>query len=158
HRVWALWSAVGATASAALRERGAQVEQVNVFGADVLDVAVRLKRLRPDVVVNFCETLGKDSRGELALPALLDVLAIPYTGSAPLARGRALHKAKATAVLRASGLPTPPYVVVEPGTAVGDVPLTYPLIVKPLREDASEGIDFDSVVSDLAGLTRTVAR
>src|SRR5262249_7427474 len=158
HRVWELWSPVGATASAALRERGAQVEQVNVFGADVLDVAFRLQRLRPDVVVNFCETLGQDSRGELALPALPAVLATPYTGSAPLALGRALHKDKAKAVLQASGLPTPPYVVVEPGTAVRDVVLTYPLIVKPVREDASEGIDFDSVVSDLAGLTRTVAR
>jgi len=158
HRVWALWSPVAATACAALRERGAQVEQINVFGADVLDVAVRLKRLRPDVVVNFCETLGQDSRGELVLPALLDVLAIPYTGSAPLALGLALHKDKAKAVLVASGLPTPPYVVVEPGMPVGNVVLTYPLVVKPVREDASEGIDFDSVVSDAAGLALAVLR
>lgn len=158
HELWELWSPVAATACAALRESGATVEQVDVSGADLLDVAVELARRRPDVVVNFCETLGQDSRGELALPALLDLLAIPYTGSAPLALGLALHKDKAKAVLRASGVPTPAYEVIEPGTAVGRVALTYPLIVKPVREDASEGIDFDSAVTDTAGLARAVAR
>src|SRR2546422_118461 len=52
---------------------------------DVVEAALTLRREKPDLVVNLCESLAADSRGEMALPALLDVLGIPYTGSGALA-------------------------------------------------------------------------
>jgi len=112
----------------------------------------------PDVVVNLCESLAADSRGEMVVPAMLDLLGVPYTGSSALSLGLALHKNKAKEILRARGVQTPAFCVVERVEDLVNVDLPFPLIVKPSREDASIGIEFDSVVKDRAGLGRAVGR
>ncbi|MFZ5443017.1 MAG: D-alanine--D-alanine ligase family protein [Myxococcota bacterium] len=113
---------------------------------------------RPDVVLNLCESLAADARGEMLVPAMLELLQVPYTGSSALSLALALHKNKAKEILRARGVPTPEFLVVEHVEQLTDVDLSFPLIVKPSREDASVGIDFDSVVSTRQGLGRAVAR
>lgn len=145
-----------ATAMAqALSARGRTIDLVPV-DEDLLGVHARLVQHRPDVVVNLCESLAADSRGELVLPALLDLLGIPYTGSDVLALGLSLHKDRAKELLRARGVASPRFVVADRADVPVDLP--FPLIVKPSREDASMGIDFDSVVSTNAELARAVGR
>jgi len=90
----------------------------------------------------------------MTVPCLLDLLGIPYTGSSSLALGLALHKDKAKELLKARGVPTPEFCVVHAVDDTAAVTLPFPLIVKPIREDASVGIDFDSVVLDRQGLKR----
>lgn len=115
-----------------------------------------LSALQPDLVVNLCESLAADSRGEMAVPVLLELAGLPYTGSSALSLGLALHKHKAKELLRARGVSTPGFAVVERLEDVLGVELPFPLIVKPAREDASVGITFDSVVHDRAALGRAV--
>ena len=146
---------VAAAVADALSKRGVEVDQVPV-GSDLSEVAEALKRHRPDAVLNLCESLAADSRGEMAIPCWLDVLGIPYTGSAALALGLCLHKDKAKELLFARGVPTPSFRVVETIDELAKVDLGFPLIVKPSREDASVGIDFSSVVHDRTGLRRAV--
>ncbi len=55
-------------------------------------------------------------------------------------------------------MPTPAAAVIERMEDLLGVDLPFPLIVKPTREDASMGIDFDSVVTDKAGLGKAVSK
>jgi len=132
----------------------ARAQLVPVTGA--ADLLSTLEGLRPDLVINLCESLAADSRGEMAIPLLLDLLAIPYTGSPALSLGLALHKHKAKEILRARGVPTPAFVVAERLEDLAGLDIPFPLIVKPSREDASVGVDFDSVVHTRAQLERAV--
>src|SRR5688572_30484162 len=119
---------------------------------DVWAIGKMLEAQRPDVVVNLCESLAADSRGEMVVPALLEMVGVPYTGNSALALGLSLHKDKAKELLLARGVPTPQFAVVRSVAEIISVALPFPLIVKPAREDASAGIDFDSVVHDRSGL------
>src|SRR6185295_10621648 len=138
--------------ASALDGSGARAQLVPVTGA--ADLLSSLEGLRPDLVINLCESLAADSRGEMAIPLLLDLLHIPYTGSAALSLGLALHKHKAKEVLFARGVPTPAFALVERMDDLAGLDLPFPLIVKPDREDASAGVDFDSVVHTRAQLER----
>jgi D-alanine-D-alanine ligase len=150
---------VAAALQVALKGARRTVERIEL-GSDVFALGQALKDQRPDVVVNLCESLAADSRGEMIAPALLEMTGLPYTGSDALSLGLALHKDKAKELLRARGVPTPGFSVVS---SVGEVmevsqTLRFPLLVKPSREDASVGIDFESVVLDRAALGKAVAR
>ncbi|WP_404369776.1 D-alanine--D-alanine ligase [Corallococcus coralloides] len=137
----------------ALSRDGVNAEPLAIEG-DKLDFVEALRFLQPDLVVNLCESLAADSRGEMAVPCLLDALGLPYTGSSALSLGLALHKPKAKDVLRAHGVSTPASFVVKKREDALAVDLPWPLIVKPAREDASVGMDFDSVVTERAALVR----
>lgn len=126
--------------------------------ADVLAIGKTLEDARADVVVNLCESLAADARGEMVVPALLDLLGYPYTGSSALSLGLSLHKNKAKELLRGRGVSTPDFFVAHSVADVVNVDLPFPLIVKPSREDASMGIDLDSVVADRSALGKTVAK
>lgn len=141
----------------ALLSQGIRAELIP-FGADPSAGLARLVERRPEVAINLCESLGADSRGEMTVPALLDALGVPYTGSGPLGLGLALHKHKAKELLAARGISSPPFAVVRTLEELSSVRVPFPAIVKPAREDASCGIDFDSVVHDAAGLEKAVRR
>jgi len=144
----------------ALETTGATTSILPV-GEDALGFVETLRREPPDLVVNLCESLLADSRGEMTVPALLDILGIPYTGSSSLSLGLALHKHKAKELLRARGVPTPDFFLIERVEDVIRAKVPFPAIVKPCREDASAGIDFDAVVTDrhqLARAARAVLR
>ena len=104
----------------------------------------------PDMVFNLCESLGGHARHETVFPSLLELAGVPYTGSAPLGLGLALHKDVARRLLCAAGIPTPPGSAVS--TIACDLELGWPLMVKPSREDASVGISARSVVANRAEL------
>ncbi|ADO74373.1 D-alanine--D-alanine ligase family protein [Stigmatella aurantiaca] len=142
--------------SEALTRSTTHAEPLAVEG-DGLDFVDTLRRMQPDLVINLCESLAADSRGEIVVPGLLDMIGQPYTGSSALSLGLALHKPKAKELLRARGISTPAFAVVKRLEDVKAVDLPYPLIVKPAHEDASMGVDFDSVVEGPAQLARAAA-
>lgn len=146
---------VAAALAEALSHDGVVAEPLAVVGLQ-FDFVAALQRRRPALVVNLCESVNADSRGEMLIPCLLDLLGLAYTGSGAVALGLALHKDRAKELLRARGIATPEFVVVEAIEGLAGVDLPFPLIVKPVREDASVGISFDSVVHDRAGLARAV--
>jgi D-alanine-D-alanine ligase len=148
---------VAAALSHALTRDETSAEPIAVESG-TLSFTETLVRRQPILVINLCESLGGDSRGEMAVPCLLELLGLPYTGSPGLALGLALHKDKAKELLRARSVPTPESAVVHRVEDIEGVDLPFPLIVKPVREDASVGVDFDSVVTDKAGLRRAASQ
>ena len=115
-----------------------------------------LKAAAPDVVFNLYEGTAKWGNAEGYVSGVLELLRLPYTGSPTqpllLCRSKPLTKR----LLAGAGLPTPPYFLVEDGT-VPPCPLRWPVIVKPGAEDASIGIDQDSVVTNQRQLEDRVA-
>jgi D-alanine-D-alanine ligase len=147
---------VAAAMESALKGGGRTISTIAVDS--VWEMGRAIESRRPDVVVNLCESLAADSRGEMVVPALLELMGIPHTGNSALALGLSLHKDKAKELLSARGVSTPEFAVIHSLSEVMSLSLPYPLIVKPSREDASVGIDFDSVVNDQAALGRAIAR
>jgi D-alanine-D-alanine ligase len=138
----------------ALRERGYETTRFAVDSAEGLTRF--LAEQRPELIFNSCESfLGRDALA-MAVTGVYDLFDIPYTGSPTLALGLTYDKAVAKALFLSRGVPTPPHVLLEPNDTLTAVPLHYPLIVKPAREDASNGITSHSVVHDEAQMKRRV--
>lgn len=121
---------------------------------DRLLAAVRL--YRPDVILNLVEFFQDDSSLEAAITGMFDLLGVAYTGNPPLVLSLCQNKYRTKLLLEAAGLPTSPYFLVEQEPVPTDHGLTFPLIVKPALEDASGGIDIESVVRDQAALAARV--
>ena len=114
-------------------------------------------RGRIDLVFNY--SIGLYGRARYAhLPAMLEMLQIPYTGSDPLTQALILDKARMQQVLSACGLPVLPSRVFQHGDEPLPGDLTFPLIVKPLAQGSSAGITADSIVRDEDSLRRQVRR
>lgn len=122
---------------------------------DVESLVRALKLYKPDVVINLCEEALGDSHLEMNVPSILELLGIPYTGSPPLALGLCQNKGLTKDILRAKGIPTPTYHVLS-SFEDWKRGIDYPLIVKPLREDASLGISRKSFVTDVNELKSQV--
>ena len=101
-----------------------------------------------DIVFNLCEGFMDMAKGEAYMAGFLELIGLPYTGSDPSALSLCLDKGRVKDVLRANGLPTPRSQLFKDASQTLDGTLRFPLIVKPLMEDASVGIDQDSVVKN----------
>lgn len=110
-----------------------------------------------DIVFNIAEGLDGESR-ESQVPAILDFLNIPYTGSGILALGISLNKALTKKLFEQAGIPTPKYKLIRDPGEISDSGLRYPLIVKPNGEGSGKGITITSVVRDEGELAREVER
>lgn len=98
-----------------------------------------LRTLRPDIVFNIAEGEGGRCR-EAHVPALLEMLGIPYVGSDPLTLCVTLDKPVAKRLVASEGLSTPRFRTFRPGESVGEPNLRYPVIVKPAYEGSSKGV------------------
>jgi len=106
-----------------------------------------IRQVNPDICFNIAEGHRGDAR-ESQVPALLEMLGLPYTGSKILAHALSLDKAMAKRVWRDCGLPTAPFQVFHHGDEPLDKQLTFPLFVKPVREGTGMGINDRSIVHD----------
>lgn len=145
-----------ALARRALRAIGASVVDLGL-GPEARTVLARLARRPPDVVLNLCDAPLGDVTLEPHLPAALELLGVPYTGAGPAALDLCRHKSTVKERLRAAGIPTPAWTVVDPHRPLPSWNI-WPAIVKPVAEDASCGIDRGSVVHDRRALRARVER
>jgi D-alanine-D-alanine ligase len=143
--------------ASALREHR---HEVIIFSADddTQKLCSFLSYEQPEVIFNCCESILGQSKLEMNVAALYELFRIPYTGSPPLALGLALEKALAKAVFLANGIPTPRHQLFESDILETiDSQLRFPLIVKPVHEDASIGIDANAIVQDATSLAKRIA-
>jgi D-alanine-D-alanine ligase len=101
-----------------------------------------LIREQVDMVFNIAEGNGGRSR-ESQVPALLELLNIPYVGSDTLTLALSLDKGLTKIMARSEGIDTPPFFVIRDHGDIErlkDVSLLFPVIAKPLREGSSMGI------------------
>ncbi|HLF02476.1 MAG TPA: hypothetical protein VI547_10910 [Anaerolineales bacterium] len=107
----------------------------------------KLSQNRPDICFNICESHFGDSR-ESQVPALLEMLRIPYTHSRVLTLALCLDKPMTKRVLNWHELPTPAFQTFERVDEPLDDDMTFPLFVKPAREGTSVGISEKSIVNN----------
>ena len=140
-----------------LRELGffPAVLTVDQFSKDLVS---ELSRLAPKFVFNLCEEINGNCEQEMCVAGLFELMGIPYTGSGPLALGLALNKFRVKQVLRAAGVPAPRgYLCCFGQRLRAHAARRFPVIVKPVHEDASLGINADSVCRDFRQLEDQVA-
>jgi len=140
----------------ALKESGHSPKLVPL-GVDIGRFIEDLRSAAPEAVFNLCEGFWGDSRKEMHVAALLDLLGYPYTGAAPLSLGLTQDKVRTKDLLMRHGLPTPKYILVKMGEHFPKTrDLSYPLFVKPRFEDASLGITHESIVTSEAVLIKRI--
>ncbi|HEX8907865.1 MAG TPA: ATP-grasp domain-containing protein, partial [Anaeromyxobacteraceae bacterium] len=137
-------------------------EAIASYGHEVVDLEatsdlpLQLASTPVDVVFNIAEGFKGRNR-ESQVPALLELLDIPYTGSDPAALSVSLDKALAKRMVRTHGILTPSYLVLHSGKERLPKELGFPLLVKPVAEGTSKGVTKKSVVRDEVEM-REVAR
>lgn len=141
----------------ALLANGHEVRLVGVYD-DLHDMTARLREFGPDLVFNCTETFQGNDDLDYVFPALLEAEGYAYTGASPLPMLLSRDKALSKQVLAQHGVWVPDFVAYPPGRAVEEeLGVGFPIIVKPARQDSSEGIAATSVVRDLASLGERVA-
>jgi D-alanine-D-alanine ligase len=115
-----------------------------------------LQDLRPDICFNIAEGLGGDAR-EAQVPALCELLGIPYTASRVLANALSLDKTQTKRIWQSFGLPTARFQEFQSSSDLLQPTLRYPMFVKPAREGTGMGMDLDSIVHHEAALRQQVA-
>lgn len=123
--------------------------EVGSLKAD-LDLWENLRRRKQDIdiVLNLAEGFGGGNINEAAVPAILEALEIPFTGASARNMHFTMDKEKTKLVLASYGVPSAPHILVREMADLETFSLPYPVIVKPVREEASIGITHSSVVSD----------
>lgn len=105
----------------------------------------RLRQAPVDIVFNIAEGLEGRNR-EAHIPALLEFLNIPYTGSDPLTLSVTLDKAMAKRIALSHDIPTPRFQKVQKMEDLEGLDLRYPLFIKLCYEGSSKGVRLDSKV------------
>jgi D-alanine-D-alanine ligase len=132
----------------ALRELNHGVEVLGV--SDKVEPLVRhLTEHRPDIVFNLTEQFRDDRRMDRNIVGLLELMAIPYTGTGSLGLMICRNKGLCKQLLHARRVRVPGFVVVPKGKRIR-VPRTikWPLVCKPNMEDGSDGISNASLVKN----------
>ena len=108
----------------------------------------------PELVLNFCDT-GYTNRAELELhvPALLELLGIPYSGAGPACLALCYDKAAVRGIAQGLGVAVPAERFLRPDEAPEAAveswgPERFPVLVKPNRGDGSVGITRHAVARD----------
>ncbi len=108
---------------------------------------------RCDLVLNLCdEGFANDPFKELHVPALLEMLGLPYTGAGPRCLAACYDKGLVRAVAEGMDIPVPLESYVRPGDQGATMPSVFPAILKPNFGDSSEGITAEAVVADKQAL------
>ncbi len=115
-----------------------------------------LRKNKPDVIFNFIELYNDDSRMEMNVVGLLELLGVPYTGAPAIALANCQNKALAKRMLNSVGIRTPKFMLVRKIAKRYNKGLNYPMIVKPAFEDASVGIENESIVENLKQLNERI--
>jgi D-alanine-D-alanine ligase len=120
-----------------------------------------IRREPVDIVFNIAEGRGNSRSRESQVPAILEMLGIPYTGSDSRCLTVCLDKPLAKKLVVAEGVTTPQWQMVNDEEELGRVSweqFTFPAIVKPAYEGSSKGIRLSSVVENTESLKAEVSR
>jgi D-alanine-D-alanine ligase len=113
---------------------------------------------KTDLVLNLCdEGFSNDPYKELHVPALLEMMNIPYTGSAPQALAYCYDKSLVRGIAKELNIPVPEAFSIEPTDSTFELSFGFPVIVKPNFGDSSFGITQRSVTNNLEELVNAIS-
>jgi D-alanine-D-alanine ligase len=134
----------------ALQQLGYSVDRIG----HIKQLAARLvKGDRWDLVFNICEGMHGIGR-EAQVPALLDAYQQPHVFSDALSCALTLHKGMTKDVVRAAGVATPDYTLVQDSSDIRKVKLPFPVFAKPVAEGTGKGISASSKIRNASELRR----
>lgn len=111
-----------------------------------------------DMVFNLCdEGYNNDPRKELHIPALLEILDMPYTGSSSQCLAFCYDKSLVRGVAKEMDIPVPEAFFVEPDDTSFSLPFSFPVLVKPNFGDSSFGITQQSVANSHEQLINAIS-
>lgn len=141
----------------ALKDCGYRTSLFNMNG-DIKRLIAFLEESKPDIIFNLCESVGNESIHEMHVAGIYELMGVPYTGASAFALGTCLHKFRTKEILTAHGLPTPRFALFKHSSTLNfdDFDLRFPVIVKPSGEDASVGIDNNSIVDSIPALRKRI--
>ena len=148
---WDSWSTINA-----VRDALALCNDVTLIEADYSCFG-KLQEINPDIVFNIAEGFFGVGR-EAQIPAILEMLQIPYSGSDPLTLATCLDKARTKEILSYHNIPTAPFIIAEGPDDVKKNSFSFPLFVKPVWEGSSKGIFTSSYVRNFKELAEQVER
>lgn len=148
---WDTWETVNA-----VKDSIGEIHNVTLVEANN-DAYQKLKELKPDIVFNFAEGLNGVNR-ESHIPAMLEMLQIPYSGSDALTLGICLDKSRAKEILTYHKIPNAKFLVANQMADIANANFDFPLIVKPISEGSSKGIFSSSFVKNTKELEEEVSR
>jgi D-alanine-D-alanine ligase len=143
--------------AAALLSMGHEVVRLG-GGTYFLD---NIRREKVDMVFNIAEGRGNHRSREAQVPAVLEMLAIHYTGSDPLTLAVCLDKPLTKKLVAAEGITTPSWLVISSEEELYQArweELVFPVIIKPASEGSSKGIRLTSVAEDVRQAETEVRR
>ena len=129
--------------------------QVIFLSADAV-LPAALSELQPDFCFNIAEGLQGDGR-EAHVPALCELLGVPYTASRVVSSAIGLDKAHTKRIWKENGLPTADFVEVRQICDLDLISFDYPMFVKPAREGSGMGITLGSIIWDRQELIKQTA-
>jgi D-alanine-D-alanine ligase len=142
----------------ALQQKGYATSLFNI-NSDIKRLIKFLEETKIDLIFNLCESLKGQAIHEMHVAGIYELLGVSYTGAATLSLGTCLNKVRTKVLLAAQGIPTARHTMYKAAEIINldDLHLSFPMIVKPSREDASIGIDNSSVVRTLEALRQRVS-
>ncbi len=106
-----------------------------------------LRANRPRFVFNLCdEGFNNDAFMEMHVPAILEMLDIPYSGAGVACLGLCYNQALVRAIAESLDLPVPLETYFNPDDQAATIPSVFPALIKPNYGDSSIGITQDAVV------------
>lgn len=142
--------------SANLRDIGHEVFNVGI-GEDLRVIRQSIDDLKPDIVFNMLEDFHDVGVFDQNIVSYLELLRVPYTGCNPRGLMLARDKGLSKMLLAAHRIPVPEYTVMQIGRkARRPKRLEFPVIVKSLTKEASQGISQASVVDSDEKLSERV--
>ena len=136
-----------ANVMAALKELGHTAEHLAIFD-DVDLVRQKMESFQPDVLFNLVEQFKNNPGFDQNVVSLLEMLGVPFTGCGSTGLTLCKHKGISKKILGHHGIPTPNFLVIPRGQRTGGPgKLKFPILVKPVKEEASYGISRASFVA-----------
>lgn len=148
---WDTWETINA-----VKDAIACYNNVTLIEANE-DAYNKFREVKPDIVFNIAEGAFGVSR-EAQIPAMLDMLQIPYTGSDALTLAICLDKARTKEILSYYKVPTAKFFVADSVDNAENHNLNFPMIVKPVSEGSGKGIFTSSFVNNKNELKREIER
>ena len=137
-----------ANVMAALGELGHTAEHLAIF--DEVDlVRQKMESFAPDVLFNLVEQFKNNPGFDQNIVSLLEMQGVPFTGCGSTGLTLCKHKGISKKILGHHGIPTPSFVVIPRGQRIGGPrQLKFPILVKPVKDEASYGISRASFVKE----------
>jgi D-alanine-D-alanine ligase len=132
----------------ALSHLGHEVRTLGIWDEPSM-IIDEIKANTPDIVFNLTEQFNEVSAYDRNIAGLLEMMAVPHTGSSPTGLTLCKNKGMAKELLSYHKIRVPNFAIFHPGSAIRrPKQLQFPLFVKPLKEEGSVGISLDSFVDN----------